>query len=220
VFSDLTFEYVPIPDGRNIDERKYGTTHDQWHGRLLVEYFPTSKQARMATQSIHFDPEFHSFTYGDPTSPKASLRELSRGDMLVFYSGLQGYDFSSAPALYIIGYFEVERVLLATSRIDPGPELNHFSENFHVRHRQVYLKDSRNGLVLVKGGRRSRLLRSAIKISEIGRDVAGRPLKVLSTEMRKVFGDFGGRNSFQRSPPRWVNHDLVAKAAELVRSLD
>ncbi len=174
----------------------------------------------MATQSIHFDPEFHSFTYGDPTLPKARLRELSRGDMLVFYSGLQGYDFSSAPALYIIGYFEVDCVLLATSQIDPGSEIDHFSENFHVRHRQVYLKDSRNGLVLVKGGRRSRLLRSAIKISEIGRDVAGRPLKVLSTEMRKVFGDFGGRNSFQRSPPRWVNHDLVAKAAELVRSLD
>lgn len=107
LFSDGTFEYIPIPDGHDTDERTYGKVVGR-HRRKLIDYFPASMQNRMAEQSMHVDPEFGSFTYGDPTTPKAGLRHLQAGDLLVFYCGLQGWDFVSAPALYLMGFFEVE----------------------------------------------------------------------------------------------------------------
>src|SRR5437879_5474130 len=88
-------------------------------------------------QPVHFDPEFKTFTYGDPTTLKASLRRLSEGSLLVFYAGLRGWDFECAPALYIIGYFKVARAGLATSFTQS--ELSGlFHNNFHVRHRAVF----------------------------------------------------------------------------------
>jgi len=218
LFRDSTFEFVPIPDGSDTDPRKYGNTKDKSHGKMLVEYFPLHRQNEMGNQSIHFDPEFDTFTYGDPTSPKARLRTLDKGDMLVFYSGLEGLDFPSAPALYIVGYFEVAAAGLAKNMGERNVK-SEFSSNFHVRHPRILSKDW-NDLVLVRGGSNSRLLNRATMISTTGHDRSGRPIKILSKEMRRVFGDFGGRLSIQRSPPRWVGQGLVEGAAEFVRSLE
>ena len=217
LFRDGTFEYIPIPDGFGKDERTYGNTIGK-HGEKLVSFFPKSRQAKVANQAIHFDPEFATFTYGDPARPKAGLRHLQRGDMLIFYCGLEGWgDFKSPPALYLIGYFEV----LAAGRASDfsANELQSlFSKNYHVRHRDVYEQQKRD-LVLVKGSSRSRLLNKAVCISTVGQDRSGRPLKVLSLEMQKIFGDFNGKISFQRSPTRWVAPDYVTQAAEFMRSM-
>ena len=217
LFQDGTFEYIPIPDDSGKDERTYGNTTGKY-GKKLVEYFPESRKAKVANQSIHFDPEFLTFTYGDPTSPKAGLRHLQQGDMLIFYCGLEGWDFKSSPALYLMGYFEI---LAAGKAIDfSANELkDHFSKNYHVRHREIYEHQKRK-LILVKGSSKSRLLNRAICISNIGRDRSGKPLKVLSPEMQKIFGDFDGKISFQRSPTRWVNPAYVARTAEFLRSLE
>src|ERR1039458_1459287 len=75
LFHDGSFDYVPIPDGFGIDERTYGNTTGLKQ-RKLVEYFPEPRRVAMANRSIHFDPEFVTFTYGDPTPPKAGLRHL------------------------------------------------------------------------------------------------------------------------------------------------
>lgn len=171
----------------------------------------------MADQPMHVDPEFESFTYGDPTGPKAGLRHLNPGDLLVFYCGLRGWQFASDPALYLMGFFEVERAGKATE-FDKAELETLYSRNFHVRHRGVFERQ-RDSLVLVKGTAASRLLRNAVRISSVGRDRTGKPLKVLSPAMVRVFGDFGGHVSIQRSPPRWVEPDFVAKAAAFVRSL-
>jgi hypothetical protein len=94
-----------------------------------------------------------------------------------------------------------------------------FSYNFHVRHRRVF-NWQRDSLVVVKGTSNSRLLHEPIRISVDGKDCAGKPLRILSPAMRKVFGDFGGRVSIQRSPPRWVEPEFTAKAAAFLRSVD
>jgi hypothetical protein len=216
LFKDNTFEYIPIPDGWNLDERTYGDTTGKY-GRKLVEYFPERRRAEAARQAIHFDPEFATFTYGDPTSPKARLRCLQPGDLLIFYCGLEGWDFDSRPALYLIGFFEV---LMAGRACEfTSTELaNLFSENYHVKHREIFERQ-KSELVLVKGSDQSRLLNNAICISDIGRDRNGRPLKVLSSQMQRTFGDFGGKISIQRSPPRWVEPDFAARAAEFIDSL-
>ena len=98
LFQDGSFDYIPIPDNYGIDERTYGNTTNLKE-RKLVEYFPKSRRNVMANKSIHFDPEFTTYTYGDPTPPKAGLRHLEEGDMLIFYCGLKGWDFESEPSL-------------------------------------------------------------------------------------------------------------------------
>src|SRR5271157_2500258 len=176
LFLDGSFDYIPIPDGFGIDERTYGNT-TSLKQRKLVEYFPGSRRVAMADRSIHFDPEFATFTYGDPTPPKAGLRHLQEGDMLIFYCGLEGWDIRSEPALYLMGYFEV---LAAGKPDDFGDAETYrlFQNNFHVRHKRVFERQ-RAELVLVKGSDRSRLLTKTVRISVIGRDRTGKALKVL-----------------------------------------
>jgi len=216
LFKNGSFEYIPIPDGWGVDSRTYGNTKGR-RGRALVDYFPVSRRAKMSKQAIHFDPEFATYTYGDPTVPKSSLRKLAGGDLLVFYGGLEGWGFECEPALYIIGYFEVSRAGLAPSFANQ--ELRRlFGKNFHVKHRTI-LADQRERLVLVKGGSSSTLLQEAVRISSYGKNCDGRPLHRLSREMQKIFGDFDGHTSIERSPPRWVVPEFTAGAARFVRSL-
>jgi hypothetical protein len=138
--------------------------------------------------------------------------------MLIFYCGLEGWDFKSWPALYLMGYFEVLTAGRASDYSTYELETL-FSENYHVRHRDIYERQKRE-LILVKGSSQSRLLKKAVCISDIGRDRSGRPLKVLSAAMQKIFGDFDGKISFQRSPTRWVKSTNVPQAAEFMRSLE
>lgn len=217
LFHDGSFDFVPIPDGLRLDERTYGNTEGR-HGRKLVEYFPEKRRQFMARHPMHADPEFETYTYGDPTQPKAGLRRLESGDLLVFYAGLRGWDFPSVSALYIVGYFEVARAGRAGEFT--GEELQDlFGANYHVRHPAVFA-DQRDRLVLVKGSGESRLLEKAALVSAVGKDKTGKPLKVLSDETQKVFGDFGGHISLQRSPPRRVWPEFTEGAARYVRSLE
>jgi hypothetical protein len=138
--------------------------------------------------------------------------------MLIFYCGLEGWDFKSWPALYLMGYFEI---LAAGKTTDfSSKELETlFGENYHVKHHDIFERQKKE-LILIKGSSKSRLLNKAVCISEIGHDRLGRPLKVISTKMQKIFGDFDGKISFQRSPTRWVKSSYVKRAAEFVRSLE
>ena len=86
------YEYIPIPDDKyEIDERTYGETNGMLRKQPLIEYFPKKTQEDNANKPIHYDPEFETFTYGDPTSLKGRLRELEKGDLLIFYCGLEGF---------------------------------------------------------------------------------------------------------------------------------
>ncbi len=217
LFKDGSFEYIPIPDNFGKDERTYGNTMGT-SGRHLIDFFPERLKHKMANQSIHFDPEFTTFTYGDPTRPKAGLRNLEPGDALIFYCGLEGWDFDSPPALYLLGYFDV----LAAGRagdFSSSEEINKlFKENYHVKHSDIFSWQN-DDLILVKGSKNSRLFDKAVCISMPGQDRSGRPLKVLSPELQEIFGDFDGKISLQRSPPRWIKPEYTQKAVEFVQSI-
>lgn len=222
LFNDGSFEFICIPDKKRVSVHKYGTCIGK-NGLPFSAYFPERQQATIAGQHIHLDPEFETFTYGDPTSPKSRLRELETGDYLIFYCGLQdwnesrGWNTDSRPALYIVGYFEVETAGMARGFSKEFLETV-FGQNFHVRYPSVFA-EQREDLVLVKGGQQSRLLEKACGISTVGRDRSGKPLKVLSPAMQEIFGDFGGRVSIQRSPPRWVDTAFVESAVDYVTKL-
>ena len=223
LFADGSFEFVCIPDSKRVSVHKYGTLVGK-NDRPHSDYFPPSKQETVANQHIHLDPEFETFTYGDPTTPKRSLRRLEQGDYLIFYCGLQQWDEKAGwravptPALYIVGYFVVEKAGLATE-FSKATLRSEFGQNFHVRYPSVFNKQ-REELVLVKGGADSRFLTKAHQISSIGADRAGQPLKVLSPKMQKVFGTFDGKVSIQRSPPRWVDPAFAVKTIRFVKALE
>ena len=83
LLADGSFEFIPIPDGFRIDSRTYGNALGRY-GRPFVDYFPGGRRSEVAGCSMHVDPEFETFTYGDPTPPKRGLRRLQPGDLLVF----------------------------------------------------------------------------------------------------------------------------------------
>jgi hypothetical protein len=213
-------------DKKGVGHDTYGALPGQYSEKLLA-YFPQSRWERMATQPVHLDPEFKTYTYGDATSPKQSLARLIAGDFLVFCCGLQQWDsirkaFDGQPALYVVGYFEVE---LAGTHPSLCRELGEravnrrFKNNFHVRYRRR-LQPQGDRLILIGGGPGSRRFRKAYRISQLGNDQAGRPLKVLSREMRQHFGTFGELNSLQRSTPRWVEPRMVKHAIRFLRNLE
>lgn len=223
LFKDGTFEFVCIPDNKRVSVHTYGNLAGR-DGRHHVDYFTESRRNVMTKQTVHVDPEWETFTYGDPTPPKKSLRRLQLGDLLVFYCGLQkwyadgGWNQDHRPALYLAGYFEVALAGMAGD-FEQRVLKSQFGKNFHVRYPSVF-KQQKDDLVLLKGGTSSRLFRKAHQISSEGKDRAGKPLKVLSPAMRKVFGDFGGHVSIQRSPPRWVEPEFVNKAITFVTGLE
>ena len=191
--SEIATLSTSIPDryhGTGIDSRTYGTTPGR-HGRNLIEYFPGPRKIKFENQPIHFDPEFETYTYGDPTPPKARLRTLEEGDLLAFYAGLEGWECDIRPALYIIGIFTVAYAGLATDFSEP--EIKSLSDrNFHVRHRVVF-EEQKHRLALVKGdASNSRLLEKAVPISAIGVNRGKKPIQILSPAMQKIFGSFQG----------------------------
>jgi hypothetical protein len=223
LFEDGTFQFICIPDNKRVSLHTYGNMVGR-NGESLLGYFPRSRRKLLAEQHVHVDPEFETFTYGDPTTPKRSLRNLKPGDLLVFYCGLQrwdekrGWDRGERPSLYLAGYFEVS-IAGMVAELDETLVRREFSKNFHVRYPALFERQ-KDDLVLVKGGPASRLFHKAHRISVQGQDRNGSPLKVLSPEMQKVFGEFGGHISIQRSPPRWVEAAFVDMAARYLKDLE
>jgi hypothetical protein len=223
LFKDGSFDFVCIPDNHGVSLHTYGNMLGR-DGKPLAGYFAEARRKVMAEQHVHVDPEWETFTYGDPTPPKRSLRHLKPGDFLVFYCGLQAWDAEGGwnrdhrPALYLAGYFEVALAGMAGD-FEKRVLATEFGNNFHVRYPAVF-RQQKADLVLVKGGAGSRMFQKAHQISAEGKDRAGKPLKVLSPKMQKVFGDFGGHISIQRSPPRWVAASFVDRAIRFLKDLE
>jgi len=165
LFDDGTFEFICIPDRKRVSVHTYGNMVGR-DGKPLACYFPRSKRQAITDQHVHVDPEFETFTYGDPTVPKRSLRNLRPGDLLVFYCGLQrwgaacGWNRDQRPALYLAGFFEVAIAGMACG-FDEDVLTSQFGKNFHVRYPSVF-KQQKDDLVLVKGGPNSRLFRKGL----------------------------------------------------------
>ena len=105
LFPDGTFEYVPIPDAPSRVSVRSLFFRDilARSGGSVARFVP----AKHKEDPAHYDPEFETFTYGDPTKNKRrQLLRLGRGDMLVFYAGLRPPEAPRGSKLYIIGYLD------------------------------------------------------------------------------------------------------------------
>jgi hypothetical protein len=148
LFADGSVDFLPIPDrfrGNGIDKRTYSNTSGKY-GRKLVDYFPQARQKRISSQSIHVDPEFDTFTYGDPTPPKASLRRLDKGSLLVFIKehqlGLGA--MATMPAIITTAYAGLSRLQPVRQRDLTARELPAATADsadiFCLRHRSLRSK--------------------------------------------------------------------------------
>lgn len=153
--------------------------------------------------AAHYDPEFETFTYGDPTRNKrAQLLRLIDGDLLIFYAGLRPVGSRAASRLYVIGYFTVAFVECMKAT-DPWPPKNHphILGNAHLRRNQ---RD--DSLVVVCGHTRaSRLLDRAIAISN--------EAQLATPEAEKRMGI---RGSLMRAIGRWVPQECFDDALHMI----
>lgn len=118
------FAYVPIPEARPVRagmERPYALFEGA--ASALGVALPPSLRSRGA----HLDPDFEYLTYGHPGARGRRIRELGRGDLLAFYSGMR--DVHSDELVYaLIGLFIVDEVVEAG---EVPPE--RYDENAHTR---------------------------------------------------------------------------------------
>lgn len=201
IFPDGTFEYVPIPESPEyVSPRSvYYRDLPARHGGTLAQYVPR----RYRDAPAHYDPEFETFTYGDPTRNKrAQLLRLDDGDLLVFYAGLCQEGVRTTSRLYIIGYFTVasaESVNVTNSW--PPPNSSHLLGNAHLRRNRPD-----DGLVVVCGhARSSRLLDRAIAISDEAQ-----------TATKEVENRIAIHGSLKRAIGRWVPSEYIVNAVDWI----
>jgi hypothetical protein len=201
IFEDGSFEYIPLSerDDNTKETRTYRNTVGRC-GLPLSEYLPM----KIGPRKLHYDPEFESFTYGDPTSKRQSLLKLVKDDLLVFYAGLMPYKNSKQEeALYIIGYFTIDKIIDLNSLNTAEYEImsKRYSNNAHFK--RSYFKDT---VIAVGDKYRSKLLDRAFRISEIKHAINGKRYHAVSAEMENSLGISG---SIQRSiPPRLITNPL------------
>jgi hypothetical protein len=205
IFEDGYFEFIPISedDLPTKETRTFKNTIGR-SGKPLSTFLPKGIENR----TMHFDPEFETFTYGDPTAKRKYLLKLEKGDLLVFYAGLTPFNNKKwEEALYIIGYFTVDKVIdfnkLTKNEIEDCCKL--YSNNAHLKRSRSF-----EDLVIVVGQKdNSKLLDKAILISEKKSAKDGKPYNAVSREMEISLGIAG---SIQRSiPPRFISNESNVK---------
>tara|TARA_Y100000590_G_C15741443_1_gene1020411 strand:+ start:4029 stop:5330 length:1302 start_codon:yes stop_codon:yes gene_type:complete len=159
------FEFICIPENKRTSiPNFYNNTYAKHSKRLLSEFVPSKTKAL----PMHLDPEFESFSYGEPTHPKIDqLLKLDRGDLLVFYAGLQPSSIvDELSRVFVVGYLVVDKVTYLEN-LDPKeyPALRHkLGNNAHL-----YREEPDRELVIVSGNKKeSRLLDKALPLSDAG----------------------------------------------------
>ncbi len=200
IFPDKSFEYVPIPESKPSPLSVRYSDINARSGGTLDLFVPPRYRGRAA----HLDPEFESFTYGDPTKNKrGQLLRLGRGDLLVFYAGLRPPGQGYGSILYLIGFFTVDRIYdLSHKQPWPPSDLRHLQANAHLRR-----NTQDEGLVIVQGVKDgSRLLERAVPLSDENQNI-----------LPELYDTLGLEGSIKRSGAgRWVPEHRVHRAAEWI----
>lgn len=151
LFEDNTFDYIPIPEQSDTREDR---TYDDLLSRGGQSL--SSHVQHLAEEKPHFDPEFETYTYGDPSQNKRSqLTRLTRDDLLIFYSSLQPQDVDVGPRLCAVGYFTVDQVydLEGMSPSERAEVFDEVPNNAHVKRESLTTKSPHrdNYPAIVKG---------------------------------------------------------------------
>ena len=137
VHGDGTFKFIPIPEDKHDPERSW-----KYEELGLAEDLPRNwKWGKYA----HYDPEFLTFTYGDPIEHTLRLRharELREDEFLFFLASLRysprdgetrASDIDPEWAYYLIGFFELAEPPIVLPYPFPDDARKRFSNNANVR---------------------------------------------------------------------------------------
>ena len=199
------FCYVPIPD-------KEGKLYQPGLSRSYNEVLPalvrfSAKRGvshlpeSLLSGSMHLDPDFEYLTYGDNGRTQgAALKDLERGDILVFFSSLRCIE-NTELVYALIGFYEISESVSASS-----VELERYHENAHTRWRSTRETDIiiRANPERGKSGR----LEKCIPIGEY-RDGAYR----VTRKLEKAWGGLEVKNGFlqRRVTPRFTDARMFRK---------
>ncbi|KXA98624.1 hypothetical protein AKJ39_01360 [candidate division MSBL1 archaeon SCGC-AAA259J03] len=154
---------------------------------------------KLHSSQPHYDPEFETYTYGDPGRPKRNqLSKLEGRDLLIFYSGLEPQDFSDRDRLYVIGYFTISNVydfrdLTPPERKDVFEKL---PNNAHSK-----IGELNQDLVIVKGDpEKSELFEKALLIGD------GKNPESMVPDLEGITGYSGG---IQRAVGHWIDEEHI-----------
>ncbi len=155
IFEDGSFEYIPKPAENESAAR---VTYNQRFGRKrlpLAVYLPRT----LKNAALDENPDFQACQFGAASSLRTCLSPLRRGDLLVFYAGLQPFHTDAyRTGLYVIGYFTVKDVVA----FDDLSQMEAQRYSKHVVHSEARSSDTR-GLVLIVGDEEhSKLLDTAV----------------------------------------------------------
>lgn len=212
IFDDYSYEYIPIyyKNKREQETKEKRTYHSlKCHSEVssenrlssISEYVPL----QIRNKPVHLDPEFETFTYGDPARTKrAALLKLEPNDLLVFYLG--GIEINKTSlqekGVYLFGYFTVKNV--HDWNVLDENERKRLSEKYLYNNAHVRSSKSQNNLVIVQGIiNKSKQLKHCIKISET--NIKGNnPPYYASKKIKEVLNI---RDSIVRSVPLWINSE-------------
>lgn len=204
IFRDRSFEYIPIPETQATTERKVYATMAGITGRSIVDLVP--KKIRYSHP--HYDPEFTTYTYGDPTKPKRNqLSQLEFGDLLLFYAGLNHIDSDDKPQFFVIGYFDVEKVYDFREITDYDYAFKKLPNNAHskryFRLKELKVDYSDDDLVIVKGkSATSKLFKKALPLGDENDNIRA--------ELVPIFG-------YNGSLKRAVGHRLIVDNVQKIK---
>ena len=200
VFPDMTYEYIPIYQrNRKETEKNEKRTYSMIRGsnkKFLNEYLPL----RLRNKVLHLDPEFKTFTYGDPTRTKrAALNKLEKNDLLIFYLGGKKQD-SFEVGCFIFGYFVVDKVIdwdVTPEDKKKGIEME-FKNNAHM-----ISSKSRNKLVMIMGKKGSKQLKKCIQISQSNTPINNPPYITIPEFQTK----YDIRKNIVRAVPMYITDE-------------
>ena len=184
IFPDGTFEMLPIPEASNLPGSslvRFGDLRSfNQPDQSLRQFIPE----RWWDWPCHFDPEFHTLTYGDDceVAPRAAaLKGMAPGDCICFIARLVDYregKFTGQRGFYLTGFLEVAEVLPSVTAL-PGPEeMDRFGSNAHIRRAQA---DATlwNRFWVFRGSPNSRRFRRAVPVT---RELASRVFRTAQGE--------------------------------------
>jgi hypothetical protein len=154
------FVYVPIPDAGDKQYRPGCRRTFREVVPVLQKFSETFGIKRMdfprdlLGKAMHLDPDFSTLTYGDNARRRGSgIKELSRGDLLVFYAGLRSITRKGRLIYALVGVYTVGRVIRAVD-----VSARRWCDNAHTRWTRINADDIVVRASLVRSGRFGRCL--------------------------------------------------------------
>lgn len=211
---DGSYEYIPIPETwLTTEDRAYGTLpldHQEGHAIDVIERIrPFGSDDDWITDPdiirdypLHYDPDFEALTYGDRRGGGGKggtlRRELEPGNILGFYTGLQGPD--GHLHRYIYGYFTVSEVADLSQYEDKEyrDRLREYPDNAHAKRLAGAGRPKHDDLVIVDGEPLGERLGYPYQISE--RREQRPPTYQLTDKFASEFAVDGGVKALDRKP--------------------